>query len=166
MATITTVLSSAFDSVKRRIVKVRRFGKNDIQTAKQAVAYGMDSNPIAGMKAIFADTANRKEQVIIGYINVDQLALPGETRMFSTDDEGELQMFLWLKKDGTLWMGGNADNAVRYAPLNTGLQNLVTALQTELGKIAIGVAGGGGSYTPGTLSVDITASKINEIKTL
>jgi len=163
---ITKVISTSFDIVKRRITKVLKHGKDNVVTGLECAPYGIDSNPIADMRAIYSITEDTGRKVIIGYININQLAGVGETRIYSTDSNGVLKSFIWLKNDGTYQFGGTADNAVRYAPLNTGLQQLVTALQSELALIAAGIATGGGSYTPGTLNLNITGSKINEIKTL
>lgn len=163
---ITKFISAELDSVGRRIAKVLRFGKHDTQTGFQSTPYGIDSNPIKGMRAIYSTTAQKGKTVIVGYINVDQLADPGELRLFSTDTNGELKFSIWLKADGTCEVGGNSDNLVRYIPLDQGLQNFKTEIQQELVKIATGIASAGGSYTPGTLSVDISASKIDEIKSL
>lgn len=163
---ITTVISTAFDTVKRRITKVRRRGKDDVQTAIEIAPYGCDSNPIAGMRAIYSPTEDKGKKVIIGYINKDQLAEVGEHRLYSTDSNGVLKFFIWLKNDGTLEIGGNSDNAVRYSPLNTGLQQFKSDIQAQLALIATGIAAGGGSYTPGTLTLDISNSKIQQIKTL
>lgn len=166
MNIITAIISTAVDSVNRRIIKVRRRGRDDVQTAFEAASYGVDSNPIPGLRAIYASTEDKGKKVIIGYINVEQLAGVGENRIYSTDENGDLKFFIWLKNDGTCEIGGSSDNAVRYIPLNSGLQDLVTALQAELVKIATGIAAGGGSYSPGTLNLNITDSKIDEIKTL
>ena len=38
------------------------------------------------MVAIFAETSNNSEAVIIGYINKNQVAGPGEKRIFSLKD--------------------------------------------------------------------------------
>jgi len=72
--------------------------------------------------------------------------------------------FIQLDED-FLQLLGDADNAVRFAPLDSNLQSLVSSIQCELVKIATGIAAAGGSYTPGTLSLDIDAAKIDEIKT-
>ncbi len=163
---ITKVISTSLDSVKRRITKVLKHGKNNVVTGLESAPYGIDSNPIADMRAIYSITEDTGKKVIIGYINKNQLASVGENRIYSTDSDGALKFFIWLKNDGTCELGGDTDNAVRYSPLNTGLQQLVSDLQAQLTLIATGIAGGGGSYTPGTLSLDITDSKIDEIKTL
>jgi len=160
---LTKVISTAFDSVRRLITKVKIMGNGDTRTAFSLAPYGVDSNPIAGMRAIYADTTNKKDSVIIGYINKDLLAAVGETRLFSTDENGQLKTFVWLKNDGTLQLGGDAKHAVRYEDLNSAIQSFQNFLQTELGKIATGITAGGGTYTPGTVDIDITASKNDNI---
>lgn len=59
---------------------------------------------------------------------------------------------------------GNSHNLVKHTPLDTALQNFKTALQVELGLIATGISAGGGSYTPGTLTIDISGAKVDEVK--
>lgn len=163
---LVRVISTVLDTIKRRIIKVRVLGLDDIQTCFESAPYGNDSNPIKDMQAVYAKTGDRGKTIIIGYINKNQLADIGENRMYATDSDGNLKFFIWLKNDGTCQLGGDGHNAVRYTPLNTGLQQLVDALQVQLGLIATGIAAGGGSYTPGTLTLDITDSRIDEIKTL
>lgn len=160
---LTKVISTAFDSIRRLVTKVRIMGNDDTRTAFSLAPYGVDSNPIAGMRAIYADTTNKKDSVIIGYINKDLLAEVGETRLFSTDENGELKTFIWLKNDGKIQLGGDAKHAVRYEDLNSALQNFQTFLQAELGKIATGIVAGGGAYTPGTVNIDISSSKNDNI---
>ena len=96
---IVKVFSTEVDSKLRRLIKFLRLGKSDVQTAYQAGSYGMDSNPIKNMVAIYAETGKIGDTVIIGYINRDQLAEPGEIRIFSTDDDGGLKSYVWCKKD-------------------------------------------------------------------
>lgn len=163
---VVNIISSAFDSAKRRVLKFYRLGKSDVRTAYDASPYGFDGNPIKNMRAIYSETGTVGEQVIIGYINKNLLAAPGESRMFSTDDSGNLKMFIWLKKDGTMQLGGAADNAVRYAALNTALQAEKDLINIELTKIQAAITGVGGAYTKADISVNISAAKINEIKTL
>lgn len=166
MVTLTKTISSAFDTVKRRIIKVLRFGKDDVQTAYEALPYGTDSSPIKNMIAVFSETDNKGKTVIIGYINKNQLAQSGEHRIYATDDSGTLKFYIWLKNTGVCEIGGNADNAVRFSPLETATDKLATDIQAELAKIQAAIAGVGGTYVPGTISIDISGAKINEVKTL
>ena len=68
--------------------------------------------------------------------------------------------------DSFLELMGNSDNAVRYSPLDTELQLFKDAIQGELTKIQTAITGLGGVYVPGTLSLDISGAKIDEIKTI
>ena len=162
---IVNVLSASFDSVKRLVVKFIRYGLNDTQTAIDVAPYGTDANPIAGMIALYDVTPGSGETFIVGYLVKNRMAAPGEHRIFSTDSNGNLKAYLWAKNNGNLELNGNADNAVRYAPLNTELSSFKTVMQAELVKIATGIIAGGGTYTPGTLSLDISASKIDTVLT-
>jgi hypothetical protein len=118
------------------------------------------------MQAIFMQTGEKGKTVIVGYLNRNHISEKGEIRIYSTNESGAVQIFLHLKNDGTAEFGGDADNLVRYSPLNSELQAFKNALTVELGLIAAGIAIVGGVYTPGALSIDISNAKIDEIKTL
>lgn len=165
MLNITKVISTSFDDLQRRIIKVLRKGKSDVQTPMEAVPFGIDSNPIKDMIAVYGQTEEKGKTVIIGYIDKNKLAASGETRLYSTDNNGSLKTYVWLKNDGTMEIGGNTKHMVRYEELNTALQNFKTLMQTELGKIQTGIIAGGGSYTPGSLTIDVSPAKIDNIKT-
>lgn len=66
--------------------------------------------------------------------------------------------------DNEIQLQGSAHNLVKHTPLDTALQTFKTALTVELGLIAAGIAAGGGSYTPGMLTIDISAAKVDELK--
>lgn len=166
MITLTKIVSTSIDNINRRIVKFLRFGKSDVQTSFESMPYGIDSNPVKDLIAIYAPTSEKGKTVIIGYINKNQLADVGEIRLFSTDTDGAEKFYVFLKNDGTIEIGGTVDNAVRYQKLDDGLQNFKTQIQTELGKIQTGIIAGGGAYTPATLSLNISNAKIDEVKTL
>lgn len=157
---------STFVQETKRKVKVYLTGLINVQSAHQVSPYGVDSNPIADMKAIYGQTEVNGRPVIIGYINKNVLADEGEIRLFSTDSAGALKMYVWLTNDGLLELGGDSHNLVRYTPLNSGLQDLKTAINAELTKIQTAISGLGGAYSKSDVSVDISSSKIEEIKTL
>lgn len=163
---VIKVYSFTIDSIKRRIVKFLRFGLNDVQTAIESAGPGVDAAPIKDMVALYAESSIKGEVFIIGYINKNQLAGPGEIRLYSQDSNGNQKFYTWMKSNGTYELGGTADNSVRYSPLNSGLSNFKTEIQAELIKIQAAISALGGAYTPGTLSIDISEAKINEIKTL
>lgn len=163
---LVKVLSTTVDSLQRRVVKALRMGKEDVQTSFDISSYGIDSNPIAGMIAVYEMTSSG-QTVIVGYINKNKLAGVGELRLYSTDANGTEKFFAWFKNDGTMQLGGTAHNLVRFTPLQTGLQNQDTAINTELTKIAAAInAIVPGSYIPTPISTNISSAKINEIKTL
>lgn len=165
MVQLVKILATAANSLGQLIPKFLRYGKDDVQTALQSAPYGVDSNPVKGMVAVYAPTTNNGRKVIIGYIN-QSLAAVGETRLFSTDADGALKFYTWLKNDGTLELGGATNNLVKFTALSTALNNQDTLINAELAKIASALALVGGSYLPGTVTTDISNSKINEIKTI
>jgi hypothetical protein len=163
--TLSKVFSAIYDSLSRRSFKVAQY---DAKSADEVAPFGVDGNPLRGMDAIYMETATDDQPVIIGYLNTKQLARPGELRLFSkkTDTSRAVAAYIWLHTDGTIELAGNADNAVRYTPLNTGLQQQVTALNIELQKIQVAITALGGSYLKQDVSLDISGSKIEEIKTI
>ena len=161
MISLAQVKSMVISSGKR-ILKVVQFGA---KTAVQSAPFGDDSSPLKDMVAIFAPTSNMEEPVILGYINKNQIALEGEKRMFSLRPDGTLSFSIHLKNDGTCEIGGNTDNMVKYTPLDTALKSQDTAINTELGKIALAITSLGGAYVPTAVSTDISASKIDTVKT-
>lgn len=172
---IVKTISTDFDRLRNRIVKALRFGKTDTRTAKEVGPYGTDSNPIKGMSAVYSQTSNKRDRVIIGYLNKNQLAESGEHRTYSTDDQGELKFYIWQKKDGTCEIGGNSDFMVRFNALKSGFDQLVDDHNDLVSKfnshVHSGVTTGGGSSgitaTPDNASTaSIDEAKIEEIKTL
>jgi len=145
----------------KRILKVLEFG---IKSADECSPFGVDSNPIPGMTAIYMDTSNSSDSVVVGYINENQLSGEGETRLFSVDSNGVLKSYVWLKSDGNLELNGNDYTSVRFEPLKTGLQNQDSQIIVELGKIATAIGLLGGSYVPETITTNIDPSKSETVK--
>ncbi|HMI03736.1 MAG TPA: hypothetical protein VK541_14730 [Pedobacter sp.] len=162
MITYSTVKSTLIEK-GTRILKVLQFGA---KTADECAPFGDDSNPIANMTAIYAETSTVDEQVIIGYINTKQLAAPGEKRLYSLKNDKSISFYVWLRNNGILELGGDDHNLVRFEPLNQGIAAANGEINTELQKIQTAIIGLGGAYTAGHISTDIDAAKINEIKCL
>lgn len=158
--TYSTVNSSEVDG-GQRILTVQQYGP---KTANECAPFGDDSCPVPNLTAIYAETGNDGDQVIIGYINLNQLAAAGEKRFYSVGPDGTVATYLWLKSDGTTQFGGTGDNLVRYAALNTALQAAITALNAQLAAIAVGIAAAGGEYTPEDVTLNITGAKITAAK--
>ncbi len=161
---ISKLVSSAIENGVRTL-KAIVLGKDDVRTALEVTPFGVDSNPTEGLMAIYVETSAKGDRIIVGYLNTNQLAEVGGTRIFSTDKDGNAATSIYLRADGTIEVRGTGDNMVRYIPLDSGLQSFKSQIQAELALIAAGIAAAGGSYTPGTLSVDISGAKIDEIKT-
>lgn len=158
--------SFSFDIAKRRILKFLRFGRGDVQTAREAGPFGIDSGPRKGMIAVYSPTAEKGKTVILGYINLNQLAAVGETRIFSTDENGELKTQIWLKNTGVIEIGGETDWMVRYSALETAFNEL----QQKWNDFASAYVPGSPSVTgaPATLAqstADISSAKIDNIRT-
>lgn len=126
MVSIVKVISTEINAFTARVTKILRFGKKDVRTSTNYAPYGDDSNPIAGMKAIFAETENNQKTVIIGYLNINQLAAVGEKRLYSTDENGNVKNYLWLKNNGNMLLGGDAYHLARFEQLKQGFDQLVS----------------------------------------
>jgi len=174
---LSKVISTEIGKLSSRIVKILVKGRSDVRTAREAAPYGIDSNPISGMRAIYSATEVAGKAVIIGYLNDQQIADAGEFRIYSTDAEGNLKIYTWLKNDGTIELGGSAKNLARFQELQQGFDqlkqdhnDLVDAFNTHMhptagtGPPSIPTPGTGIPAQPSTASID--AAKIDEIKTL
>jgi hypothetical protein len=172
------VISTELDTINRRIVKLLRFGKSDVQTSLEAMPFGIDSNPIKDLVAVYSATEEKGKTVIIGYVNRNQLAGIGETRLFSTDGNGVLKTYIHLKNDGTQEIGGNADNLVRYSVLKSEYDKTKDALDAIMSVLTGAPINEPGSGSPSALQAallaaltgkstgDITGAKIEQIKTI
>lgn len=121
---LVKVFSSNTNDLKQRLIKVLRMGRNDVQTSIQAAPYGVDSNPVKDMVAVYGKTETDGSTVIIGYLNKNSLADVGELRLFSTDANGSEKFYTWLKNDGTIEIGGNQNFAVKFNELKTEFNKL------------------------------------------
>ena len=130
------------------------------KTADVVSSFGEDSAPLKNMVALYADTSEIGESVIIGYINKNQIAAAGEKRIFSLKEDGSMSFAIHLRNNGTAEIGGAVDNAVRYSKLDLALQNEVSLINAELTKIAAAIGGVGGVDVPTPVSVNTSEAKI------
>jgi hypothetical protein len=171
MVKISQIISSSIEK-GRRILKILRLGKDDIQTSYESMPYGVDSVPIKDLVAIQMETAERGKSVIVGYINKNQVADVGELKIYATNSQGVEQGFVHLKNSGevvasgtTIQLNGNIDNVVKFIPLDAGLQAETVLINAELAKIAVGLnAIVPGSYVPVPVTVNIAGSKVATVK--
>lgn len=171
---LTRVISTQLDNLNRRLIKVLRFGRSDVQTPFQALPHGIDSNPVKDWLAVYSETTEKGKPVIIGYINPDQLAEVGGTRIYSTDSDGAVQFAIYLRADGTCEVGGDTDNMVRYSELETAFNTLRDDFNTFVNttyNLHQHPTAGVGAPSPPTVTgqqsnADISGAKIDEVKTL
>ena len=161
---ITKIISTAVTKGKL-IVKILGLGSKDVQTVYNVLPFGIDSNPVPNLRALFDRTDSLEERILLGIILENAIAQSGETRIYATNSSGADVFSLYLKNTGIAEFGGNSDFAVRYGKLNDGLQSLKSDINGELDKIKTAITSLGGTYTKTNVSVDITAAKINNIKT-
>lgn len=155
------VILSRVKQATSEFIKILRYGKEDVQTSDQYLPFGIDSKPIKEQLAAQSTTKDRGSTVILGYKVISDITEEGETRIYSVDSNGDPAFDIILKTDGTCEIGGDLDNLIRFAALDTALQTFITDLNTKLTAAFTAV---GGSW-PGT-SLDISGAKINEIKSL
>lgn len=171
---LTRVISTQLDNLNRRLIKVLRFGRSDVQTPFQALPHGLDSNPVKDWLAVYSETTEKGKPVIIGYINPDQLAEAGGTRIYSTDSDGAVQFAIYLRADGTCEVGGDTDNMVRYSELETAFNTLRDDFNNFVNltyNLHQHPTAGVGAPSPPTVTgqqsnADISGAKIDEVKTL
>jgi len=119
---------------------------------------GDDSPPIADDRVLLIKVDGTGKYVITGVICKSQGAEPGEKKLYSRDSNGDIQGYIYIKSDGTIEINGNADFAVSYNDLNTVLQSFKTSINALFST----KLDGGGS--PGTLTINLSSAKVNEVK--
>jgi len=161
---VFTKFKELLNNVGKRTFKLKSIGGTTV-TAKEAMPWGFDGNPIAGTTAILSYTTNASERVVTGYINSFQLAEEGESRMYAVDPvKNEVAGYVWCHANGTIEINGLDYSAVRYQVLNTQLQNMVTQLNTQLTAIATGITGVGGVYAPVPVTLNIATAESPTVK--
>lgn len=153
----TRILLTSFDSTLRRVVKVLRLGSSDAKTAKEILPFGFDSNPLKNMVAIYAETSSKGGNVIIGYLNINQLAQIGESRMFSTDAQGNLKTWIWLHTDGSIELAGKANHLAQFEGLQKAFNQLLSDFNAH-----VHTANNTPIATPST--ADISTAEIIQLK--
>ncbi len=139
-----------------RMIKVDQFGAKE---PYECSPYGFDSNPVKDMTAIYADTSENGEPIIIGYVNENQLADVGELRLYNSN-----KGYIWLKKDDTIELNGNSRTIVAFIDLKTELENTINKLNVELTKIQTSIVALGGSYVQVNVEVNIDSSEVKDVK--
>ncbi len=176
MIRISKIISTAL--IKGRlIIKVLRLGSKDSQTVYYTVPFGFDSNPNLEYRAVYANTGEKGDNVLIGIINNNAIASFGESRMFSNDLDGNEITSIHLTNEGIIKIGGEEDNMVRYSKLeeaynelNDKFNDLVVAFNQHMHATAAPGPPSPPTSIPNIIPAsasdgDITPSKIDEILT-
>jgi hypothetical protein len=161
MASTLSKIKEVFSNKSFRMFKVLEYGA---KTANESSPFGVDSHPVNDTTAVMIKTDTISKSVILGFLQKNRKAEKGEIRFYSTDEDGNEKTFLWLRNDGTIEIAGDSDNAVKFIPLDSALQNMVGQINSQLTAIASGITSAGGAYVPTNITLDISASKVNEVK--
>lgn len=155
MITNATVDSTSTED-GMRMIKVDQFGAKE---PYECAPFGFDSNPVKDMIAVYADTSETGEPIIIGYINENQLADVGELRLYNSN-----KSYIWLKNDDTIELNGDSRTIVAFIDLKTELENTINKLNVELTKIQTAITALGGAYAQVNVEVNIDNSEVKDIK--
>ena len=158
-----------------RAVTIQIYGNGDVRDAvRESSPAGVDSNPIAGMIGLYARTENNGVPVCVGYIDiqgvlsVQRVSQPGETRIFSTDVDGAMQINIYLTNSGDALIGSSADPgdyndyAVSYNKLAQAFNQFKTDYDNHAHEVDALNAPSGPPVVPTT--AEIEPSKIPNVK--
>jgi hypothetical protein len=146
----------------RLIIKALTMG--GASTAKQVSPFGIDSNPLRDLTAIYAETTNVGEAVILGYISKEYITEQGEIRIYSIGGDLSVKAYVHAKRNGDLALNGDDFSAIRYENFKTKIDLLQQDINTQLGLISAGIIAGGGAYSPTLLTVDFLSAKSPTVK--
>ena len=150
------IVDSTMTEDGMRMVKVDQFGSKE---PYECSPYGFDSNPVKDMTAIYADTSENGEPIIIGYVNENQLADVGEIRLYNSN-----KGYVWLRKDDTIELNGDSRTIVAFIDLKTELENTIVKVNAELVKIQTAITALGGVYAQVNVEVNIDSSEVKDVK--
>jgi hypothetical protein len=133
-------------------------------TAKQVTPFGIDSNPLENWTAIYADTTNAGEAVILGYINKDYITKQGEIRIYSIGEDKAVKAYVYARKDGVLELNGSAYSGVRFQNLKTATDANDSLINAELTKIAAAITLLGGTYIVSNIATNLSNVESSTVK--
>jgi len=139
------------------MLQVQITDERDIQSVQLVTLSGDDSNPPDGSQVYIIDFGPAFKVAVAVDDLIEPSATPGEKKIYSTSG-GSIQAFINLLTSGIIELNGNNDNAVRFNALDTQLQLFITALNAVLATKA------DGSGTAGSLALDISTAKVDEVE--
>lgn len=125
MSNVLQTVLTKIDDMKHQIVQCVRYGKDDVIDVTMSSSFGVDSRIPKGKPSISVVT-NTGDEYIVGVVNVSSNPDDGETYLYSMDKDGkDFKSIVKLLNDGTIELGGNRHNAVRFDPLKDAFDNLL-----------------------------------------
>jgi len=105
---IGKMISAVTDTAQKIwTLTVTIFGSRDTRSARQALPFGIDSTPLPDMDIFYSQTSVKGQPVINGCMNnelnptnVKYVSGEGETRIFSTDVQGNVKAEIFLRASG------------------------------------------------------------------
>jgi len=152
------------------MLQVEVSGPDDIQSIEYMSHAGDDHIPTVGSIVTILQAGKAWKIAIASNDGVDfDTGLAGGERKLYAPGGAELI----FRDDGTIEINGNADNAVSYNDLEAAINNLVSSINTAISgwitghahpvTTAPGTTGPGAGAGP-SVTADITAAKVNEVK--
>lgn len=108
-----------------RLLQVEITEDDDVQTVEQIRGSGDDQVPFEDTSVIIADLGSAWKIALGIDDGVEPtMTVEGERQIYSYDILRTIKAFIRLLVDGTIHINGDADNAVRYAELETAFNQL------------------------------------------
>lgn len=107
-----------------RMLTVEITSATDVQTVEQVCESGEDSHPQPGTRVIVLDLSPSYRVAVAADDGLEPSVSAGEKEFYSYTASLVKQAILKLLADGTIYLNGDADNAVRYSALETAFNQL------------------------------------------
>lgn len=117
MINLVKIISNSVVNGKR-ILKFLKYGLSDVRTAPESAPWGVDCNAPKDAIAVYVKTEHNGDDIIIGYINKNQLAEIGGLRLYSENG------FIYLRQNGNLELLGDSNFAVKFNELKSAFDEL------------------------------------------
>jgi hypothetical protein len=140
---------------KSKLVDIEHHGTDDAELYQVSGVYGKPQDAINGL---VIDCGSNSIVVATHDYNFDEDIEKGETLIYSYDADGSLVGKILINASGEIVINDGTKSAVSHAELDTALQLMVTAFNTALASKL------NGSGTAGTVTLDISASEVSEVK--
>lgn len=159
----------------KKIVQAVITGENGAAgTAAVYGGHGEASRPVAGTRALRVSLG--KLNFVIAAFNswIEPPTNPGETKLYSTDEDGVEKATHYLDKDGKHTFNNGTNHAAQYEALQTAFNQLKADFNDFINNkfnthVHGGVSGGSSSTSTATptgsaSAADITPAKVEEIR--